>query len=160
MQDGTAANSQTACCRAASALRSLPLPAVRVGLPSKSRDPSSSCTGPDWCGRYGRARCVPERAGNQGHSRSVAVALVPVVTWAHADHGPVRNDLLSSRSRVRIALGAPTQNPSSEPLSAVTLTIFMMPFWHAVPAACPIASRPWGSLPRPRYAASRPRRSC
>jgi hypothetical protein len=70
---------------------------LRCGFacPRTSRDPSS--TRADLAG-VGHPS-VPERAGNRGHSRSVAVTPVACLSMARADHRRAGNDLLSNMSR-------------------------------------------------------------
>jgi hypothetical protein len=68
--------------------------------------------------------------------------------------------LLSSRSRVRVALGAPTRIARSEAISRLPQVIFRRPVSGFVPVACPMASR---RPPRPGVCclvSARPWRVC
>jgi hypothetical protein len=54
-----------------------------------------------------RARCVPDRGDDRGISRSLTDSLLASLTCGGPGQGGIIHDLLSSRSRVRVALGAP-----------------------------------------------------
>jgi len=53
-----------------------------------------------------RARCVPDRGGGRGVSRSLTDSLLTSLTSGGPGQDSIIHDLLSSRSRVRVALGA------------------------------------------------------
>ena len=84
-------------------------------------------------------------------------------TWRHP--AALRKCLLSSRSRVRVAVGAHTRNPRSASFLLMFGRVVMVPTAAAVPVACPMAS-PWtgpaAPLPacsaRPRWPAAAHRR--
>ena len=54
----------------------------------------------------GRARCVPDQPVIWGISRSLADSPAPALSCGYAAHGGPANVLLSSRTRVRVAVGA------------------------------------------------------
>jgi hypothetical protein len=62
-----------------------------------------------------RARYVPDGAANQGEQRSLSDNLIPAPTWEQPGSGSGRDGLLSSRSQVRILLGALTGSPGQRP---------------------------------------------
>jgi hypothetical protein len=53
-----------------------------------------------------RARCVPDRTANLGNSRSLTAKPTPHPSWDGSARRDQADDLLSSRSRVRVAVGA------------------------------------------------------
>jgi len=76
-------------------------------------------------------------------------------TWHHK--ATLRKCLLSSRSRVRVAVGAHTRSPRSGSILPQTGHAVMMPSGAVVPVACPIASPSTGpAVPLPACSA-RPR---
>jgi hypothetical protein len=58
-----------------------------------------------------RARCVPDRLVNTGKSRSLADTPTCPLTCEHAGLRLAAHVLLSSRSRVRVAVGAHIKEP-------------------------------------------------
>jgi hypothetical protein len=60
-----------------------------------------------------RVRCVPDHAGNGGESRLLTDTPTCPLTWRSAGRPCAADELLSSRSQVRILLGALTRKPRS-----------------------------------------------
>ena len=74
-------------------------------------------------------------AGTEGLSRRG-------LSWTSGGQKHGQNDLLSSRSRVRVALGALISTSSSDPVSGHMLVIFISPARGRVPLPCQMARRP------------------
>ena len=70
-----------------------------------------------------RARCVPDRSVNAGNLRSLAGTSACLTTCAHTGPSIAAYVLLSSRSRVRVAVGAHSLNRRSDTI------------WPIVPSA-------------------------
>ena len=101
--------------------------------------------------RVVKRRLCHIRATRPGHSRSITVTHSPStwsVAWAFAGCGATRSVLLSSRSRVRIALGAHAATSRSTALFVGRSAIITKPRGASVPVACPIGPRAGG---RPHY---------
>ena len=93
--------------------------------------------------RFGGAK-----RGANGHRHQATPSAVQRLSsqvngsFSHAQRRPAtsRSCLLSSRSQVRVLLGAPTFHPRSGRISSPRLMIFTRLVSDSVPVACPIAS--------------------